>query len=163
MPDYRVPDEPEGLLPWDWAVQRLVPNRNYWVTTVSQDARPHSMPVWGVWMPDDSFWFSCGPTSLKARNLASNPAVVVAIESTVEVVSIEGKARLVNGDAVELNDVINAYTDKYVTLDNPDPPAEELADFLLQNAFFAVTPELGFGIIERPDEFSAGATRWRWV
>ena len=35
MPDYGVPDEPEGLLAWDWAVERLVPNHNYWVTTVS--------------------------------------------------------------------------------------------------------------------------------
>lgn len=93
MADYGVPIDLEGALPWGWAAERLAPCRNFWVTTVDPRHRPHSMPVWGVWSEDDQrFFFSCAPSSLKARNLAENPNVVVAIDDTVEVVSVEGVA-----------------------------------------------------------------------
>ena len=39
---------------------------------------------------------------------------------------------------------------------------EEMAAFLRSNAIVEVTPERAFGIIEREDEFSRCATRWRW-
>ena len=41
-----------------------------------------------------------------------------------------------------------------------DRPA--VAAFLTAGASFQVTPERAFGIIERPEEFSQRATRWRW-
>ena len=48
MPGYGVPDDVGGLLPWSWAEERLVSNRNYWVVTVDADHHPHAMPVWGL-------------------------------------------------------------------------------------------------------------------
>jgi hypothetical protein len=50
MPDYgiRGPGEGTGLLPWSWAEQRLTESRNYWITSLWPDGRPHSMPVWAV-------------------------------------------------------------------------------------------------------------------
>ncbi len=47
MPDYGV-DTPSWVpLPWSWAAERLLANRNYWVVTVSAAGRPHVLPVWG--------------------------------------------------------------------------------------------------------------------
>ena len=61
MPGYGVlpAEEGRGLLPFEWASERLVRSRSYWVSTVRPDGRPHLMPVWGVFV-DDVFTFSTG-------------------------------------------------------------------------------------------------------
>ena len=50
MPGYGLAAENEGqgLLPFQWARERLERSRNYFVSSVRPDGRPHSMPVWGV-------------------------------------------------------------------------------------------------------------------
>lgn len=157
MADYGVPTEPDGLLPWAWAAQRLVGNKNYWVVTASASARPHAMPVWGVWR-DDGFWFSCSPNARKARNLVANPQAVVTTDDTVEVVSIEGRARAIPLGDPSVGPVVADYVAKYA---EPDK-ADEMASFVAAHQFFQVVPQRGFGIIEREEEFSQRATRWRW-
>lgn len=83
-----------GTLSWSWAEERLVTSSAYWVGTVRRDGRPHSSPVWGVWF-DDCFWFSCDPTSIKARNIAASPAVVVTNDDPWEQVVLDGRAERV--------------------------------------------------------------------
>jgi nitroimidazol reductase NimA-like FMN-containing flavoprotein (pyridoxamine 5'-phosphate oxidase superfamily) len=156
MRDYGVPDTPEGLLPWAWAEQRLRDSRSYWVVTSDTSGRPHAMPVWGVWRPADGFWFSCAPSARKARNLRANPQLVVAADSTVEVVSVEGSAREATGD--EREPAIADYAAKYAA----ETGGTDLAAFLRDHSMFVMTPSRAFGVIEREDEFSARATRWRW-
>lgn len=160
MRAYGVPEDDEGALPWTWAESRLIGSRNYWVTTVSASGRPHSMPVWGVWLAEDErFWFGCAPNARKARNIRSNPYVVVAPTDTVEVVSLEGRAAEATGN--NLDQYVDAFYDKYG--DEMDMDRAGVADFLATNAAFEVTPERAFGIIERAEEFSQRATRWRWT
>ena len=157
MADYGVPTEVEGALPWAWAAQRLRETRNYWVATVDPRGRPHATPVWGVWDDErERFWFSCSQRSLKARNLASNPRVVVACDDSVEVVSLEGSARRVlDGD----REIATRYAAKY----EPDPvKAAAMVEFVLSHAMFEVAPRKAIGIIEREEEFAARATRWTW-
>lgn len=155
MPDYGVDTPSWEPLPWSWATERLVPNRSYWVVTVSGDGRPHALPVWGVWDVDtDRFGFSCGPRSRKARNLVANPRAVVAIDDTVECVSVEGTASKVADDAAQAT-WIDRYLAKYSPL-----AADLSADFLRANLLFEVTPDRAFAIIEREEEFSTRATRW---
>lgn len=87
MPDYGIKQSDEGLLPWSWAEERLTTSRNYWVTTLWPDGRPHSMPVWGVW-DGEALWFSSGRRSRKARNLAADPRCVVTTENADEPVVV---------------------------------------------------------------------------
>jgi general stress protein 26 len=47
-----------------------------WITTVRTDGRPHMTPLVAVWV-DETLHFCTGPEEQKARNLASNPAVLV--------------------------------------------------------------------------------------
>ena len=164
MSDYGVPADPEGALPWVWAQERLVANKNYWVVTASKAGRPHSMPVWGVWLPEtERFWFSCSPNARKARNIAANPQVAVTVDDTVECVSLEGRARLVDpataADSGDVDQMVAAYISKY--WDDPAVHADMEA-FLRGHAIIEVTPERAFGVIEREEEFSQRATRWRW-
>jgi hypothetical protein len=155
MPDYGVDTDAWSPLPWSWAAERLVPERNYWVVTASGDGRPHALPVWGVWHDDEQrFAFSCGPRSRKARNLAANPRVSVLTESTVECLSLEGAAAAVTA-ADRQEEWIERYLAKY------RPLADSLsAEFLRANLLVEVTPERAFAVIEREDEFATRATRW---
>lgn len=156
MPDYGVDAtsswEP---LPWSWAADRLVATRNYWVVTASADARPHALPVWGVWHDGDArFAFFSGSRARKSRNLAANPRAVVMVDDTVECVSVEGRAAAVH-DPDRQRQWIDRYLGKY----QPIAPGVS-AEFLGQNVLFEFEPERAFAIIEREDEFAARATRW---
>jgi general stress protein 26 len=162
MSDYGVPADVAGALPWTWALERLVGNKNYWVVTASASARPHAMPVWGVWLAEtDRFWFSCSPNARKARNVAANPHCVVAIDDTVECVSVEGRARIADpqGDADAIDHAVSTYVTKYW---DDHTVHREMEAFVRSNAIVEVTPVVAFGIIEREEEFSERATRWRW-
>jgi len=101
---YGVPTQPEGMLEWTWAEERLDGAHNYWVAT----AGPHASPVWGLWH-DGGFLFSCGSRSRKARALAADPRIVVHLESGDEVVVVEGVAEPTT--ATERD--VDAYEAKY--------------------------------------------------
>jgi general stress protein 26 len=158
MPGYGVDTPDWQALPWAWAAERLVRTRNFWVVTVSGAGQPHSLPVWGVWDDDEQrFMFSCGHGSRKARNLGSNPKMAFTNDDTVECVSVQGIATLVAEPAR-----ITTWADRYVAKYGAEV-GPELGDFIRQNAIYEVTPALAYAIIERADEFSTRATRWRFT
>jgi pyridoxine/pyridoxamine 5'-phosphate oxidase len=72
VPVYERSAKNAGVLPWKWAADRLKKSRQYWIATTRPDGSPHLMVIWGVWL-GESFWFSTGAKSRKARNLAANP------------------------------------------------------------------------------------------
>ncbi len=162
MSDYGVPQDPEGALPWEWAEQRLLANKNFWVVTASAAGRPHAMPVWGVWLASsERFWFSCSPNARKVRNIEANPQATIAIDDTVECISIEGRAHRVMAaeNPAGIDEMVAVYLAKYW----PDESVhEQMEAFLRSHAIVEFTPEVAFGIIERDDEFAQRATRWRW-
>jgi len=147
MPGYGISEGEEGLLPWSWAAERLEKSHNYWVATARTDGRPHVMPVWGVWL-DGRFYFSTARTSRKAGNLAANANCVVCTENATEAVIVEGEAAVVSDPEV-LRPVWEAYNAKY----SWDLSGESM---------FAVSPRTAFAFIEKPQEFEASATRWRF-
>ncbi len=157
MPDYGVDTPSWAPLPWSWAAQRLLANRNFWVVTVSAQGRPHALPVWGVWdNGENRFAFSCGPRSRKARNLKANAQVAIMTEDTVECLSLEGRAALVR-DTARQDMWIERYIAKYRPMS-----ADLSAEFIRQNLIVEVEPERALAVIEREEEFATRATRWRF-
>ena len=140
------------LLPWNWARERLDRARNYWVASALTDGRPHTRPVWGVWL-DRSLFFSTG--SRIGTNLAERPDVVAHLESGDDVVIIEGVAERVV-DPSALQRFVDAYNPKY----NWDFRVESVS------GVFAVRPRVAFGWIcdssglDRGALFGATATCW---
>jgi len=135
------------LLPWSWAAERLLKSHNYWVATTWPDGRPHAVAVWGVWV-DDTFYFSTGGRSRKARNLARNPRCVVCTERADNAVIVEGNAIRIRPNSIPKR-VMSEYSRKYKSeLDPKLGPA------------YAVRPRVVFGFIEAAEEFSGAATRW---
>jgi PPOX class probable F420-dependent enzyme len=144
---YGIHADSDGLLDWDWATDRLTEARNYWVATTRPDGRPHVMPVWGLWR-DNVFYFSTSPTSKKARNLDSKPAVAVHLESGDEVVIIEGDAEHVD-DAGLLQLLSEDYSRKYAYDVTFTPGGRGL---------LAVRPHIAYAW--REPDFPASATRF---
>ena len=127
------------------------------MVTASGAGRPHALPVWGVWDDDvHRFCFSCGPSSRKARNIAANPAVAFACSDTVECVSVEGVATILADDDERRDRWIERYVEKY------EPGSDSMAEFVRRHLVIEVVPDRAFGIVEREDEFSTRATRWRF-
>jgi PPOX class probable F420-dependent enzyme len=133
----------------DWAAvaERLVEARNYWIVTVRSDGRPHAAPVWGVWL-DGAVWFSTDGASVKGRNLAARPEVVVHLESGDDVVIVEGRAGPAAAERFE------AYRDEYrrkYDMEHPDLGAPGAT-------VFVVTPRRILTWRER--EFPASGVAW---
>jgi general stress protein 26 len=169
MPGYGLlpASQGSGLLPWSWAVERLRDSRNYWLTTVWPDGRPHVMPVWAVWMdetanandpeagtrPSGTLWFSSGLRSRKVRNIQAGSDVSVAAEDALNPVVLEGSVRIETENSA-LQAFLDAMNAKYATSYGP-----ELID-PATNAAMEITPRWVFGLTE--DDFGGSPTKWTW-
>ncbi|HEY0636806.1 MAG TPA: pyridoxamine 5'-phosphate oxidase family protein [Pseudonocardiaceae bacterium] len=112
---YGVPAGEEGMLTWDDVRARLAAARNYWVSTVRPDGRPHATPVWAVFV-DDVLYHGGDPATRRARNLEANPYASIHLESGDEVVILEGRTTRhteADTDAELLRRVDEAYQAKY--------------------------------------------------
>jgi len=146
MPGYGLPENSKGLLPWKWADERLAKSHNYWITTVRTDGHPHTMVVWGLWL-QNTFYFSTGRDSQKARNLTANPSCIVCNERAQEAVIVEGEAAEVRDAAIRKR-FFRLYERKY---DFDMAPYEK-------EPVYAVRPVKVFGLDERLS--LSRATRW---
>jgi general stress protein 26 len=149
-PGYGISRRRAGLLSWRFVQDRMKKAKNYWVSTTRSGGRPHTMPVWGVWM-DDRLYFCTDRASRKARNLSANPAVVAHLESGDEVVIIEGRAAEVTARA-EIRKLERAYCRKYKV---------RFADIPGDILVCAIRPQAALAWTEK--SFPTSATRWRFL
>ena len=147
--------------PWAEARTRLAEADTYWLATMRPDGRPHVVPVLAVWL-DGALHFSTGPASRKGRNLARDTRCVIAVDSDVLHLVVEGEAAKVS-DRARLQRVAEAYASKYgwqVTvrdnaLDGDGAPTAGPPPYEV----YEVLPTIAFGF--RTGE-SLGATRRRY-
>ena len=90
---------------------RLAAARNYWMCTSMPSGAPHAAPVWGVVIGGTLYLYSERRT-VKARNLAADPRVVVHLESGEDVVIVRGTAEDV-GTPGQVPEVMAALSAKY--------------------------------------------------
>ena len=88
----------KGTMKWSDVDRRLTSSRNYRICTTRADGRPHAMPVWGFWF-DGQVIFGTARATLKAKNIARNPNVVIHLESGDDAVILECAI-----EELELND-----------------------------------------------------------
>ena len=149
MPGYGIPENKKGLLDWSHVTERMTVAQNYWICTVSPDARPHATPVWGLWL-DDKLYFGGGATTKRSRNLAENRAVTVHLESGSDVIILQGEAiPLTNHDKELTVRLADLSAEKYGYRPKPE-------DYEAPGTFvFAPKVVLAW------KEFPKDATRWR--
>ena len=150
MPGYGItgPFEGRGLLPWEWAEERLVQSHDYWLATVRPDGAPHVMPVWGVWS-ESAAWFSASPRSRKTRNIAGDPRAVITTDNPLQPVVVEGIVEAVVGD-----EAIERFTGQV----NAKYQTDIAVEFFFGNACFRLTPRRVFSLDEA--DFTGTPTRW---
>ncbi len=142
----------KGFLDWDTLLWRFAAERSYWVATADESARPHSMPVWGIWQ-EGAFLFSTYPESKKARNLKANPQANVHLANTEAVMILECDVSEVR-DAAALQNFVDDYNPKYKW----DFKREDVA-----GGVFALTPHTAFAwAAGEGSGFQDTATRWRF-
>jgi hypothetical protein len=158
VPSYGIPGDLAGTLPWSWAEERLAAAGTYWVATTRPDGRPHVMPLWAAWHAG-RLWFEGGAATRRARNLALEPSLTVAVDLPIDgAVIVEGTAERHLGVAPGLAAELIAAFAKYAA-----PPRSYRVDPANwadpAGGIWVVTPLVVFGW----SSFPADATRWRFA
>jgi PPOX class probable F420-dependent enzyme len=95
-----------------------------WLTTASSAGRPHVVPMWFFCDGRSVLLFSL-PNTRKLRNIAANPAVVLALNAAdqgYDIVVIDGTATLVDDPA--LTGLMPEFVAKYAAIPRRWPPGE---------------------------------------
>jgi hypothetical protein len=156
----------EEVMPWSRAAEALGtgsvgPDTPCFLGTVRPDGRPHATGV-GVAVHDGDVYFTSGPKTRKARNLAANPACTLSLRLDGIDLTLEGEAIRAT-DATTLDAVAALYRDggwpaqvdgdaltAEYSAQSAGPPPWHLYRFTIRTAF-------GVGL--RPPH---GASRWRF-
>jgi hypothetical protein len=97
-------------LDWSTVVRRFELARNWWVHT-SGPAGPHAVPIWGVVL-DETLIFYGDPATVRSRNLAGDPRLVMTLEDGERPLIVHGVAHR-RGRAALRRELITAYREKY--------------------------------------------------
>jgi hypothetical protein len=117
--EYGVPKNNKGLLAWSHVIERMTQARHYWICTVSPNGRPHATPVDGLWL-NDRLYFGGSPQTRRNRNLITNPAVSVHLDSSEDVVILHGDASLHTPDQQLAVQLSKASAEKYGYAPKPE-------------------------------------------
>jgi PPOX class probable F420-dependent enzyme len=96
---------------WQSVVARLENERDYWLSTVASDGSPHVTPVWAAFVADDCYLYSERRT-VKARNIAADPRVVLHLGDATDVVIVHGHLDDV-GHPRDHDQVLITFASKY--------------------------------------------------
>ncbi|MFJ7200722.1 MULTISPECIES: pyridoxamine 5'-phosphate oxidase family protein [unclassified Streptomyces] len=100
-------------------LERLVAERDVWVSTAHPDHGPHQVPLWFLW-DGQAVWMCTSATSVTARNVRTEPRVRLALPDTFDVVLLQGQAECFPSQEVP-DGAAQAFTDKF----GWDPRTEE--------------------------------------
>jgi hypothetical protein len=155
-----------AALPWSRPLDLLAggspgPGQAFFLGTSRPDGRPHAAGIGALW-DGGELYFTCGPGTRKARNLAANPACTISV-------SLEGIDLVLEGEAAKVTDraTLERVAGRYREVGWPaqvegeaftapfsapsaGPPPWELYRFRLRTAFGVANAE------------PYGATRWRF-
>lgn len=146
-------DDTSNLKAWSWALERLEKSHNYWIATTRPDRRPHLMVVWGIWW-QEAFWFSTGPRTRKAKNIAALPQVVIGTEDADEAIILEGTAEEITDRSV-WKQLAKIYNAKYGGDVEPLLVASD-------GCVIRIQPQVAFAQDEHAENFADAVTRWHF-
>jgi hypothetical protein len=140
------------------------PNRHTcWLATVRPDGRPHVMPL-GVLLVDSAMYFTAGPATRKAKNLAHNPHCVVTVATHDFDLVVEGTAVKVT-DPAKVARIAEAFQADGWPASVDESGTALTAPYSAQSAgpppwdVYEVTPTTIFALGTAEPY---GATRWRF-
>jgi len=147
----RVPDD---SLSWPEVAARLAAAHSYWLCTTMPSGAPHAAPVWGVVMNRTLYLYSERRT-VKARDLAADPRVVVHLESADDVVIVRGTAEDL-GTPAQVPAVVAALSAKYTSQEDRQYLPDADPDF---DVIYAIRPRSA--MMWRLPDYEGSQRRWR--
>ena len=102
---------PDDTVSWPEVAARISAARSYWLCTTMPSGAPHAAPVWGV-VRNHTLYLYGERRTVKARNLAADPRVVLHLESAEDVVIVRGTAEDL-GTPAQVPEVVMALSAKY--------------------------------------------------
>jgi PPOX class probable F420-dependent enzyme len=138
---------------WAEVAARLAAARNYWLGTTLPSGAPHAAPVWGV-VDGGTLYLYTERATVKARNLAADPRLVVHLESGDDVLIVRGAAEDL-GPPSAVPSVVAALARKYTGPADRGylPDADPSFDVV-----YAVRPRSA--LAWRLDDYEASQRRW---
>ena len=144
---------PDREMTWAEVAGRLAPARTYWLSTTTRSGAPHAAPVWGAMTGGTLYLFSERRT-VKARNLAADPRVVVHLESGEDVLIVRGVADDLGPPAAN-PDVVAALSAKYTRPEDQAFLPSADPDF---DVVYAIRP--ASALAWRLDDYDGSQRRW---
>jgi hypothetical protein len=143
----------DSTMTWAEVAGRLAVARNYWLGTTLPSGAPHAAPVWGV-VVGETLYLYTERSTVKARNLAADPRLVVHLESGDDVLIVRGTAEDV-GPPGQVPFVVAALAQKYSRPEDRPylPDADPSFDVV-----YAVRPRSA--LAWRMDDYDASQRRW---
>lgn len=145
---------PDDNLSWSEVAARLAAARSYWLCTTTPSGAPHAAPVWGAVLNDTLHLYTERRT-VKARNLAADPRLVVHLESAQNVLIVRGTAEDL-GTPAQVPEVVAALSAKYPSAEDRQylPATDPAFDVV-----YAIRPQSA-RMWHLPD-FEGSQRRWR--
>ena len=144
---------PDNLLSWPEVATRLAAARNYWLCTTTPSGAPHAAPVWGV-VTGQTLYLYSERSTVKARNIAADPRVVVHLESGDDVVIVRGTAEEL-GVPAQVPEVVAALAAKYTAPGDRQYLPDADPDF---DVVYAIRPRSA--MVWRLADYAASQRRW---
>jgi hypothetical protein len=89
--------------------QRLREATIIWLASVRPDNSPHLVPIWFV-VENERVYICTSAGSIKAKNIAANPGVTIALEDGVTPLVIQASSKILNEFPPS---VVDAFLSKY--------------------------------------------------
>lgn len=99
--------------------ERLIKEKNIWISTVSNESIPHLVPIWFV-LHDSKLYICTSDQSKKAKHIKNNPKIAFALEDGINPVSGIGTCFIKNKNTIDPL-IIAKFKEKYdwdITTDN---------------------------------------------
>jgi PPOX class probable F420-dependent enzyme len=143
----------EGSMTWTEVADRLAEARTYWLGSTTASGAPHAAPVWGV-VTGETLYLYSERSTVKARNLAADPRVVVHLESGEDVLIVRGVAEDL-GPPAAVPSVVTALAAKYTRPQDQQYLPDYDPDF---DVVWAIRPRSAMAW--RLDDYDASQRRW---
>jgi general stress protein 26 len=99
-------------------IAKFAEARACWFSSTRRDGRAHLAPIWHVWH-EGRIYVVTQSKSVRARNIAHQPAVSLSLPDPVDVLIVEGSARVAPEYKESLRSLFQAKYDWDFTQDNP--------------------------------------------
>jgi Pyridoxamine 5'-phosphate oxidase len=142
-----------GTMNWTDVAGRLSVARNYWLGSTTASGAPHAAPVWGV-VTGETLYLYSERSTVKARNLAADPRVIIHLESAEDVLIVRGVAEDLGTPAM-VPTVVAALAAKYTRPEDQQYLPDRDPDF---DVVYALRPQSA--LAWRLDDYAASQRRW---